>query len=111
MGSQRVKESKRRRDEETGRSLPQPLPKGKGFGAALMHRTQGDLGSQRDKETKRQRVKEAKRQRGGETKRQRVKETERRRDEETGRRRGGETKRQRGGDGLFLFYCCPLNVF
>ena len=40
----RVKETKRR-------SLPQPLPKGKGFVAALMHRTWGSfLGDQRDEE-------------------------------------------------------------
>ena len=32
-------------------SLPQPLPKGKGFVAALMHRTWGSfLGDQRDEE-------------------------------------------------------------
>ena len=35
---QRVKETKRQRDKETKRQgLPQPLPKGKGFVAALMH--------------------------------------------------------------------------
>ena len=50
----RVKESKRR-------GLPQPLPKGKGFVAVLMHRTWGLLGRLRDKETKRQKVKETKR--------------------------------------------------
>ena len=50
----RVKESKRR-------GLPQPLPKGKGFVAALMHRTWGLLGRLRDKETKSQKVKETKR--------------------------------------------------
>ena len=50
----RVKESKRG-------SLPQPLPKGKGFVAALMHRTWGLLGRLRDKETKSQKVKETKR--------------------------------------------------
>ena len=50
----RVKESKRR-------SLPHPLPKGKGFVAALMHRTWGLLGRRRDKETKSQKVKETKR--------------------------------------------------
>ena len=38
-------------------SLPQPLPKGKGFVAALMHRTWGSFWErQRDKETKRGRV-------------------------------------------------------
>ena len=56
---QRDKESKRRRDEETKSGgvngqrsmvketksgcLPQPLPKGKGFVAALMHRTWGSF--------------------------------------------------------------------
>ncbi|MDD6500837.1 MAG: hypothetical protein PUF38_02930 [Bacteroidales bacterium] len=42
--SQRVKESKRR-------GLPQPLPKGKGFVAALMHRTWGSFfGESKDEE-------------------------------------------------------------
>ena len=55
--------TKSQRDEETKRgSLPQPLPKGKGFVAALMHRTWGSfLGRLRDKETKSQKVKETKR--------------------------------------------------
>ena len=65
----RVKESKRQRDKETKRrGLPQPLPKGKGFVAALMHRTWGLLGRLRDKETKSQKVKETKRGRVGEGK-------------------------------------------
>ena len=56
----RVKETKRGRDEERG--LPQPLPKGKGFVAALMHRTWGSFfGDQRNEETKSQKVKETKR--------------------------------------------------
>ena len=56
----RVKETKRLRDKETKRGrvgerkrrgLPQPLPKGKGFVAALMHRTWGSFfGDQRDEE-------------------------------------------------------------
>ena len=52
---QRVKETKSGRDKGTKRQgLPQPLPKGKGFVAALMHRTWGSfLG---DKETERGRV-------------------------------------------------------
>ena len=38
----RVKETKRQRvGESTVNGLPQPLPKGKGFVAALMHRTWG----------------------------------------------------------------------
>ena len=47
--------TKSQRDKETKRgSLPQPLPKGKGFVAALMHRTWGSfLG-----ESKRQREEE-----------------------------------------------------
>ena len=62
----RVKETKRLRDKETKRrSLPQPLPKGKGFVAALMHRTWGLLGRLRDKESKSQRDKETKRGRVG----------------------------------------------
>ena len=76
---QRVKETKSQRDKESKRrGLPQPLPKGKGFVAALMHRTWGAfLGvkktkSQKDKETKRQKVK---RQRDKETKSQRDKES------------------------------------
>ena len=52
----RVKESKRQRDKETKRrGLPQPLPKGKGFVAALMHRTWGSF-----LESKRGRVGEGK---------------------------------------------------
>ena len=57
--SQRVKETKSK--ESKRRGLPQPLPKGKGFVAALMHRTWGLLGRLRDKETKSQKVKETKR--------------------------------------------------
>ena len=59
-------------------SLPQPLPKGKGFVAALMHRTWGSFygvkesKSQRDEEPKRQREEESKRLRDKETKRGRV---------------------------------------
>ena len=60
-------------------SLPQPLPKGKGFGAALTgiffwesKKQRGkETGSQRDKESKRRRVKESKRRRDGESKSQR----------------------------------------
>ena len=50
--------TKSQRDKETKRrGLPQPLPKGKGFVAALMHRTWGSFfGDQRDEETKRGRV-------------------------------------------------------
>ena len=48
----RVKETKSGGDKGTKRqSLPQPLPKGKGFVAALMHRTWGSF-----LETKRRRV-------------------------------------------------------
>ena len=56
----RVKETKRLREEETKsqrdketkrQGLPQPLPKGKGFVAALMHRTWGSFW-----ESKRRRV-------------------------------------------------------
>ena len=56
---QRVGEIKRQRDKETKsqkvketkrQSLPQPLPKGKGFVAALMHRTLGSFWRQRDGE-------------------------------------------------------------
>ena len=53
----RVKETKRG-------GPPQPLPKGKGFVAALMHRTWGsflETKSQRDKGTKRRRDEETKR--------------------------------------------------
>ena len=64
----RVKKTKRQREEETKRrGLPQPLPKGKGFVAALMHRT-CFLGG--DEESKRQRVKETKSQRDKESKSQ-----------------------------------------
>ena len=55
--SQRDKESKRR-------GLPQPLPKGKGFVAALMHRTWGSFFG----ESKRRREEERKRGRVGEWK-------------------------------------------
>ena len=52
----RVKESKSQRVKETKRrGLPQPLPKGKGFVAALMHRTWGsflEAKRQREEETK-----------------------------------------------------------
>ena len=81
--SRRVKESKRR-------GLPQPLPKGKGFVAALMHRTWGPL-----LESKSQRVEESKSRRVKESKRQRVKETKSQRDKESKSRRVKETKRQR----------------
>ena len=57
----RVKGTKSQRDKESKRSLPQPLPKGKGFGAALMHRTQGSFWGV--KETKRRREEESKSQR------------------------------------------------
>ena len=64
--------TKSQRDKETKRrSLPQPLPKGKGFVAALMHRTWGaflESKSQKDEETKSQRDKETKRQRDKERK-------------------------------------------
>ena len=48
---QRDKGTKGQRDKE--RCLPQPLPKGKGFVAALMHHHVfwGETKSQRDKET------------------------------------------------------------
>ena len=59
-------------------SLPQPLPKGKGFGAALT----GIFFW----ESKRQRVKETKGQRDKESKRRGVKESKRRRDEESAQR-------------------------
>ena len=62
----REKETKRGRDEERG--LPQPLPKGKGFVAALMHRTWGSFlesKRRRDKKKKGQRDKESKRGRDG----------------------------------------------
>ena len=64
----RVKETKRR-------GLPQPLPKGKGFVAALMHRTWGLLGRLRDKESKSQKVKESKRRREEEWERGRLRKT------------------------------------
>ena len=79
FGSQKDKESKSQRDKESKRrGLPQPLPKGKGFVAALMHRTWGAF-----LESKRQRVKETKRQRDKESKRQRDKETKSQRDKES----------------------------
>ena len=54
--NQRDKETKRQKDKETKRgALPQPLPKGKGFVAALMHRTWGSF-----LESKRGRVGEGK---------------------------------------------------
>ena len=53
-------------------SLPQPLPKGKGFGAALTGIFFWETKRQRDKESKRRGVKESKRQRVKETKRRRV---------------------------------------
>ena len=72
--NRRVKETKRRRDKETKRGgLPQPLPKGKGFVAALMHRTWGSF-----LETKRRRDK--KRKRGRERKGEEEEEGERRKD-------------------------------
>ena len=49
------------------RGLPQPLPKGKGFVAALMHRTWGAFGETkrlRDKESKSQREEERESGRG-----------------------------------------------
>ena len=61
-----------------GESLPQPLPKGKGFGAALT----GIFFW----ESKKQRGKETKSQRDGETERRGVKESKRRRDEESAQR-------------------------
>ena len=66
---QRDKGTKGQRDKE--RCLPQPLPKGKGFVAALMHHHVfwGETKRQRDKESKRQRVKETKSQRDKERKR------------------------------------------
>ena len=88
-----------------------PLVGSPGNPVSLRRRRVKESKSQRDEETKRRRDKESKRQRVKETKRQRVKETKRRGDEEAERQRVKETKRQRGGDGLFLFYCCPLNVF
>ena len=59
-------------------SLPQPLPKGKGFGAALTGIFFWESKKQRGKETKSQRVKE--------TERRGVKESKRRRDEESAQR-------------------------
>ena len=87
LGSQKDKESKRQRDKEAKRrGLPQPLPKGKGFVAALMHRTWGAFWvtkGQRVKKTKSQRDKGSKRQRDKKSKSQRVKKTKSQRDEET----------------------------
>ena len=80
--------TKSQRDEETKRgSLPQPLPKGKGFVAALMHRTWGLLGRLRDKETKSQKVKESKRQREEEWERGRLRKTRGRERKTRGRQR------------------------
>ena len=67
-------------------SLPQPLPKGKGFGAALTGIFLGETKRRRDKESKRRRDKETKSQRDGETERRGVKESKRRRDEESAQR-------------------------
>ena len=62
--SQRDKERKSGRGEEgKRRSLPQPLPKGKGFVAALMHRTWGSFFG------------ESKRRREGEWERGRLRKT------------------------------------
>ena len=76
-------------------SLPQPLPKGKGFGAALTGIFFWESKRQRDKESKRRRDGETKRRRDGETERRGVKETERRGVKETGSQRGKESKRRR----------------
>ena len=59
-------------------SLPQPLPKGKGFGAALTGLFFWESKRQRDEETKSQRDKE--------TESQRDEESKRRRDEESAQR-------------------------
>ena len=67
-------------------SLPQPLPKGKGFGAALTGIFFGESKKQRGKETKRRRVKETERRGVKETERRGVKESKRRRDEESAQR-------------------------
>ena len=84
--------TKSQRDEETKRgSLPQPLPKGKGFVAALMHRTWGLLGRLRDKETKSQKVKETKRLREEEWERGRDKESKRGRDKNKGEQKTLQT--------------------
>ena len=64
-------------------SLPQPLPKGKGFGAALT----GIFFW----ESKKQRGKETKSQRDGETERRGVKESKRRRDKEMKSQRDEES--------------------
>ena len=66
-------------------SLPQPLPKGKGFGAALTGIFFWESKKQRDEESKRRR--------DGETKRRRDGESKRRRDGETGSQRVKETER------------------
>ena len=67
-------------------SLPQPLPKGKGFGAALTGIFFWESKKQRDKETKRRRDGETERRRDKETERREVKESKRRRDEESAQR-------------------------
>ena len=67
-------------------SLPQPLPKGKGFGAALTGIFFWKSKKQRGKETKSQRDGETGSQRDGETERRGVKESKRRRDEESAQR-------------------------
>ena len=82
--------------ESKRRGLPQPLPKGKGFVAALMHRTWGAFVG--DKKSKSQKVKKSKRQRVKETKSQRDKETKRLRDKESKRQRDKKIKRKRGKD-------------
>ena len=101
FGSQREKETKRQKDKESKRrSLPQPLPKGKGFVAALMHRTWGLFGSQRVKETKGQKDKKSKSQKVKETKSQREKEAKGQRVKESKSQRVKKTKSQRGKGSL-----------
>ena len=79
---------KRLKDKESKRGgLPQPLPKGKGFVAALMHRTWEsflETKSQRDKGTKGRREEESKSQRVKEIKRKRGKDKPRKTLEEYG---------------------------
>ena len=75
-------------------SLPQPLPKGKGFGAALPGIFFGETKRRRDEESKRRRVKETKRQRDKESKSQ----------------RDGEMKRRRGGCLMGLHRDCSIVV-
>ena len=76
--------TKSQRDKETKRrGLPQPLPKGKGFVAALMHRTLGSFFG------------ESKRQREGEWERGRLRKTmgrERKTMGRLGKTRGRERK-------------------